>query len=221
LSHFIGLGELDIYSVLDRETVADIQQFLQARPEALELLQWAIALQVCTTFELLEFGVIYFARDEADRLGHTRSVELLAAEEEKHIQLFRRYARHLRAQRPELAEQLTSLAAPGAEALRSVLHETALAQRHYVVWLNFLFFEEPVIRQAGGRESNRPGAALLRPPARRDPAHAADVRYLRAPISTRPSVGRSRLVHRLAGHNFRPTIASKAHDSYRNAPRAQ
>ncbi|MBM4092478.1 MAG: helicase, partial [Planctomycetes bacterium] len=34
LAHFIGLGELDIYSVLDRETVADIQQFLQARPEA-------------------------------------------------------------------------------------------------------------------------------------------------------------------------------------------
>ena len=34
LSHFIGLGELDIYAVLDRETVADIQQFLQARPEA-------------------------------------------------------------------------------------------------------------------------------------------------------------------------------------------
>jgi hypothetical protein len=34
LSHFIGLGELDIYSVLDRETVADIQEFLQAQPEA-------------------------------------------------------------------------------------------------------------------------------------------------------------------------------------------
>ena len=34
LSHFIGLGELDICSVLDRETVADIQQFLEAQPEA-------------------------------------------------------------------------------------------------------------------------------------------------------------------------------------------
>ena len=34
LSHFIGLGELDIYSVLDRETVADIQQFFLATPEA-------------------------------------------------------------------------------------------------------------------------------------------------------------------------------------------
>jgi hypothetical protein len=34
LSHFIGLGELDIYAVLDRETVAEIQQFLQAHPEA-------------------------------------------------------------------------------------------------------------------------------------------------------------------------------------------
>jgi uncharacterized protein YpbB len=34
LSHFIGLGELDIHEVLDRETVTDIQQFLQAQPEA-------------------------------------------------------------------------------------------------------------------------------------------------------------------------------------------
>jgi hypothetical protein len=34
LSHFIGLGELDIHSVLDRQTVADIQQFLQTQPEA-------------------------------------------------------------------------------------------------------------------------------------------------------------------------------------------
>jgi hypothetical protein len=34
LSHFIGIGDLDIYSVLDRETVADIQEFLLAKPEA-------------------------------------------------------------------------------------------------------------------------------------------------------------------------------------------
>jgi hypothetical protein len=34
LSHFIGLGELDVHSVLDRETVDTIQQFLLARPEA-------------------------------------------------------------------------------------------------------------------------------------------------------------------------------------------
>lgn len=34
LAHFIGLGELNIDAVLDRETVAEIQQFLQAHPEA-------------------------------------------------------------------------------------------------------------------------------------------------------------------------------------------
>ncbi len=34
LSHFIGLGELDIHSVLDSATVADIRQFLQDQPEA-------------------------------------------------------------------------------------------------------------------------------------------------------------------------------------------
>lgn len=34
LAHFVGLGELDIEAVLARETVAEIQQFLQAHPEA-------------------------------------------------------------------------------------------------------------------------------------------------------------------------------------------
>ncbi|MFO7903617.1 MAG: helix-turn-helix domain-containing protein [Pirellulaceae bacterium] len=34
LCHFIGVGELDIYSVLDRQKVAEIQQFLLATPEA-------------------------------------------------------------------------------------------------------------------------------------------------------------------------------------------
>jgi hypothetical protein len=34
LSHFIGLGELDVHAVLDQETVADIQRFLMAHPEA-------------------------------------------------------------------------------------------------------------------------------------------------------------------------------------------
>jgi acyl transferase domain-containing protein/acyl-CoA synthetase (AMP-forming)/AMP-acid ligase II/acyl carrier protein len=158
---------------------------LQARPEAFELLQWAMALQVCTTFELLEFGVIYFARDEAERLGHTRSVELLAAEEEKHIQLFRRYARHLRAQRPELAEQLTRFAGPGAEAIRSVLHETALAQRHYVIWLNFLFFEEYTVhldKRLRESEGIQPTWRSAHAAHRREEIQhiATDVRYLRA-----------------------------------------
>jgi len=34
LAHFIGLGGLDVHAVLDRETVADIQQFMLAHPEA-------------------------------------------------------------------------------------------------------------------------------------------------------------------------------------------
>ncbi len=34
LSHFIGLGDLDIYSVLNRETVGDILRFIKAKPEA-------------------------------------------------------------------------------------------------------------------------------------------------------------------------------------------
>jgi hypothetical protein len=34
LAHFIGLGELDVHSVLDPQTVADIQQFLKSNPDA-------------------------------------------------------------------------------------------------------------------------------------------------------------------------------------------
>ncbi|MCA9184634.1 MAG: AAA family ATPase [Pirellulaceae bacterium] len=34
LSHFIGLGELDIHAILDRDTVAEIEQFLAANPAA-------------------------------------------------------------------------------------------------------------------------------------------------------------------------------------------
>jgi acyl transferase domain-containing protein/acyl-CoA synthetase (AMP-forming)/AMP-acid ligase II/NADPH:quinone reductase-like Zn-dependent oxidoreductase/acyl carrier protein/nucleoside-diphosphate-sugar epimerase len=161
---------------------------LKARPEALELLQWALALQICATFELFEFGVIYFAREEADRLGRTRSVELLAAEEEKHVQLFRRYARHLRAQRPELAEQLTLFAGPGAEAIRAVLRETggaAPAQRHYIIWLHILFFEEYTVhfdKRLREDEGIQPTWRSAHAAHRREEIQhiATDVRYLRA-----------------------------------------
>lgn len=161
---------------------------LKSRPEALELLQWALALQICATFELFEFGVIYFAHEEADCLGRTRSVELLAAEEEKHIQLFRRYARHLRAQRPELAEQLTSFAGPGAEAIRAVLRETggaAPALRHYSIWLHILFFEEYTVhfdKRLRESEGIQPTWASAHAAHRREEIQhiATDVRYLRA-----------------------------------------
>lgn len=161
---------------------------LRLRPEALELLQWALALQICATFELFEFGVIYFAREEADRLGRTRSVELLAAEEEKHIQLFRRYARQLRAQRPELAEQLTIFAAPGAEAIRAVLRETGgatPASRHYIIWLHILFFEEYTVhfdKRLRESEGIQPTWRSAHAAHRREEIQhiATDVRYLRA-----------------------------------------
>ena len=34
LSHFIGVGELDVHAILDRETVDTIQRFLKSQPEA-------------------------------------------------------------------------------------------------------------------------------------------------------------------------------------------
>jgi acyl transferase domain-containing protein/acyl-CoA synthetase (AMP-forming)/AMP-acid ligase II/NADPH:quinone reductase-like Zn-dependent oxidoreductase/acyl carrier protein/NADP-dependent 3-hydroxy acid dehydrogenase YdfG len=161
---------------------------LQREPEAFELLQWALALQVCTVFELFEFGVIYFAREEQQRLGHTRSVELLALEEDKHIQLFRRYARRLRARRPELAEQLAELARPDIEAIRAVMRGVGsggIAGTHYAIWLAFLFFEEYTVhfdkrlREAEHIQPTWRSAHLAH--RREEIQHiATDVRYLRA-----------------------------------------
>ena len=118
---------------------------LQRRPEAWALLQWAMALQVCTIFELFEFGVVFFARSDAARLGRTRSIALLADEEDKHIQLFRRYARHLRAQQPALASRLDALSKDTAEAIVALLGADRGADpraQHYAIWLQTLFFEE-------------------------------------------------------------------------------
>jgi acyl transferase domain-containing protein/acyl-CoA synthetase (AMP-forming)/AMP-acid ligase II/NADPH:quinone reductase-like Zn-dependent oxidoreductase/NAD(P)-dependent dehydrogenase (short-subunit alcohol dehydrogenase family)/acyl carrier protein len=161
---------------------------LRRAPAAFELLQWAMAMQVCTVFELFEFGVIYFAREEAERLGRTRSVELLALEEDKHVQLFRRYARRLRAQRPELAEQLTELARPDVEAIHGVMQgdeHGGIAGNHYACWLAFLFFEEYTVlfdkrlREAEGIQPTWRSAHVAH--RREEIQHiATDVRYLRA-----------------------------------------
>lgn len=118
---------------------------LRAHPEAWPLFQWAMALQVCATFELLELGILFFAHGEREALGASRSVALLCEEEEKHIQLFRRYARHLRAERPADAIRLDALAEDTYAFIRSSNAGRNLPSRageHYLLWLRILFFEE-------------------------------------------------------------------------------
>jgi acyl transferase domain-containing protein/acyl-CoA synthetase (AMP-forming)/AMP-acid ligase II/NADPH:quinone reductase-like Zn-dependent oxidoreductase/acyl carrier protein/NADP-dependent 3-hydroxy acid dehydrogenase YdfG len=161
---------------------------LRAHPEVFDVLQWALALHLCMTFEFFEFGVVFFTRDQAARLGRTRSVELLALEEEKHIQLFRRYARYLREQRPELAARVETLTGANLEAIRTAMDETggdAPAVRHYAIWLKFLFFEEYTVhlhqrlRRAEGIQPTWLSAHAAH--RREEVQHiATDVRYLRA-----------------------------------------
>ncbi len=118
---------------------------LRGHPEAWALFQWAMGLQVCATFELLELGILFFAHRERAVLGTSTSVALLCAEEEKHIQLFRRYARHLRAQRPTDAARLDVLAEDTYAYIRTGLDARTLpspAAVHFLSWLRILFFEE-------------------------------------------------------------------------------
>ena len=115
---------------------------LQADSEANRLFQWACALCVCRTFEVLEWGIIEFCRSERGALGNgIRSVGDLSEDEEKHIQLFRRFSAHLETQRPDLV-------APFEEAFRdSFRFLTQLFEReepnryHLQTWLTALIFE--------------------------------------------------------------------------------
>jgi hypothetical protein len=117
---------------------------LAAHPPAWELFQWAFAIGMSEMFIGLENVIVTFLEDEAQQLERTRSLELLYDEERKHVAMFRRYAALLRTQRPEAAAKLDGPLAesmarlpifpPGTEADR--------AQRHYMLWLAAVFFEE-------------------------------------------------------------------------------
>lgn len=192
LEQDIAWGELDAPGLYLPAALLDDFGFdvaaLQQHPAAWELLQWAMALQVCTIFELFEFGVVFFARNDAARLGNTRSIGLLADEEDKHIQLFRRYARHLRAQRPEQALRLDALSRDTAEAIVGLLAANRDAEpraQHYAIWLQTMFFEEYTVyldqclREAEGVQ---PAWGSAHAAHRREEIQhiATDVRYLGA-----------------------------------------
>ena len=115
---------------------------------AAECFQWALAIAICEEFVALEQRILAFLRTEqaAGRLLATRSTELFDGEEVKHVQLFRRYADALKAQRPQLAATLD------AHLLRSFAtawwHDASVddypsaAVYHFVNWLHFVYFEE-------------------------------------------------------------------------------
>jgi acyl transferase domain-containing protein/acyl-CoA synthetase (AMP-forming)/AMP-acid ligase II/NADPH:quinone reductase-like Zn-dependent oxidoreductase/acyl carrier protein len=121
---------------------------LATNPEAEDLFQWAFALATCEVFRVLEELILRFADSEEKSLAGTRSMTLLCEEERKHIELFERYAAHLRALRPVMAERFTACFQPSANLLGH-LHEREAypnpAAYHYLFWINTLFFEELTI----------------------------------------------------------------------------
>ena len=114
---------------------------LQRVPGAWETFQWAAALATCDSFIETEEMVTHFIRAGRAALGGRRSLTLLEEEEDKHILLFRRYADHLRAERPELAlayqSRYTSM-------FLDMPYQDSV-EFHYTVWVNILFFEEYTI----------------------------------------------------------------------------
>lgn len=110
-------------------------------PEAYDVLQWAVALSTCRTFEVLEWGIIEFCRDQQPALGASASIDNLRSEEEKHIRLFRRFASHLEGQRPELVAAFNVAFADSFKFLRGLFDRHAGPRYHLQTWLDALLFE--------------------------------------------------------------------------------
>ncbi len=116
---------------------------LQAHPEAWELFQWSYALLTCEGFIIAEKQIIDFFADEPPLLQRQSNV-LLRDEELKHIAMFRRYADHLRDQRPEWSFAfdrvfVESGCDPTGTEVRRVLSPFA---SHLMFWCHVVFFEE-------------------------------------------------------------------------------
>ena len=132
---------------------------LQAHPAAWALFQWRVALSIAGGFELLEQALLGFTRREATHFEGIRSIHMLEEEEEKHVALFSRYARHLAkrdpAHEPELARTLESLRAALARFADPGQFPSRAAY-HYAWWLLIIFFEELTIWLAAVLEAEAP-----------------------------------------------------------------
>jgi hypothetical protein len=137
-------------------------EVLASTPAAAELFQWAFALATCNAFIEAERILLRVLHDQRDELAASRSVGLLADEEEKHILVFRRYADHLASQRPEHIRrfdelfarcrhvvsfdgvELPSDAASLKDQLQPMQYPTDPVTA-YFFWIAMLFFEEYTI----------------------------------------------------------------------------
>ncbi|HET9957445.1 MAG TPA: condensation domain-containing protein, partial [Polyangiaceae bacterium] len=121
---------------------------LRASAGAWRLFQWRTALSIATGFEELERALISFTRRESAHFSGVKSVPVLEQEEVKHVALFKRYAEHLAAQRPEHAAHVTEKGSELRRELEAFAHPEifpSVAAYHYSWWLVILFFEELTI----------------------------------------------------------------------------
>jgi hypothetical protein len=105
---------------------------------------WMYAAAVCRSFALLERLILAFTRRERALLPPSRSLDALCEEEEKHVALFERYERHLLGRHDrEAFERAWAPVGRRLDAQHASLHDRAdHLERHYVFWLNTIFFEE-------------------------------------------------------------------------------
>ena len=109
----------------------------------------------------LERGIIAFGQSESEILATSRSFSMLVEEENKHIELFARYAAHLRSERPELVAPFERhFHFERGEPFDSRDRYPDAASHHFAFWLATLLFEDYTIylheRLAGAAESIRP-----------------------------------------------------------------
>jgi hypothetical protein len=113
------------------------------------LMQWGYALAVAEVFAILEQHILDFTNAEEGRIPSTHSLELLREEEIKHIELFRRVEKNLRAARPEHVDVFEEAFAPTraffrekARIIEPGLDDAARVKGHYLFWMLVTFFEE-------------------------------------------------------------------------------
>jgi hypothetical protein len=118
---------------------------LRSNPEVGSLFDWGYGLAVCRVFVALEEVILDFERRARSAIAATKSLTMLCEDEVKHMDLFRRYARHLERRHPERMAAFERAFAQAARGLASVgegLHPPESPAGHYVFWVNTLLFEE-------------------------------------------------------------------------------
>lgn len=126
---------------------------LDEQPGAYELLQWATGLAICRTFEILETGLIQFCTEQEQSLQQTSSISSLCEEEEKHIQLFRRYARYLEQQQPQHLDAFNRSFDHSITYLTALFAEKQQKTLHGKIWLDSLVFEPFTVYLSAALES--------------------------------------------------------------------